>query len=213
MANQMFLSRTVQDSGATSCARSKKRKPLYCFVDKPIRLSFLHVFSRKSVMKRIVLCLAVFLCLSSTGAFAGNDVRRTYKGFQLFTNCEPMRLLMEGFNKHSSKIGLTFKPIRNAAESRLRAAELYTPKLLGTDSFLYININVVQQAFGISLEFWKKVRDEYSGQIYSTITWRVMRTGLHGNDPSYIVNAVSQSLDEFLAEFLRVNEKACKNKK
>ena len=39
--------------------------------------------------------------------------------------------------------------------------------------------------------------------------WEQGSTGTHRRDASYVVGSVSQLLDRFLAEFLRVNESAC----
>ena len=164
-------------------------------------------------MKRIIICLAVFLCLSSTYAFAANDYQ-AFKDFQLFTKCEQIRLVVQhGGNLRSDamKNGLSNESIQNAAESRLRSANLYTNKRL--DSYLFVYIHVVGNAHTISVQFNKTVIDKFTGHSFPAPTWDTGSIGTHGNDPGYILSGLSRHIDKFLVEFLRVNDEACRKKK
>lgn len=162
-------------------------------------------------MKRIILYIAVFLCFSSMSAFAEKDAKNTFKGFQLFSNCEPIYFLAEKLLPNALEISLTEDSIQNAVESRLRSTHLYGEKVLNTH--LYVNVNVVGRAFSISLEFNKQVFDPFTGTAGQATTWRHGIDGTHGNDPVYILSTLSQGMDKFLAEFLRVNGEACRKKK
>ena len=162
-------------------------------------------------MKRIILYLIIFLCLSSTHAFAEKKNRDGYEMFQLFLNCEPMYLLVEGLSPHALEIGLSKKSIRNAVESRLRSAHLYSNKML--NSYLYVNVNVLETAFSMSVTLYKKVVDSYFTGFFGTAaTWDRGSTGTHGGNFGFILSAVSQKIDEFLVDFLRVNGEACRKK-
>ena len=69
--------------------------------------------------------------------------------FQLFNNCEAMRLVVENLPAGAADIGLTEKRLQFAAESRLRGARLYTSD--DSQPYLHVNANVVGTAFHISL--------------------------------------------------------------
>lgn len=55
----------------------------------------------------------------------------------------------------------------------------------------------------------KKVEDKYSGLKFSTITWVKGLTGAHGGNASYILSGLSELMDIFLVEYLKVNEEYC----
>lgn len=124
--------------------------------------------------------------------------------FELFNNCIPIDILIEKLDRNARKIGLTKKSIQNAVESRLRTARLYNAKGW---AYLYININVIKPAFHVSTSFHKRVRDVMSGHFSNALTWNIGTTGT--GSATYILSTLSEHVDEFLAEFLRVNEKAC----
>ena len=121
-----------------------------------------------------------------------------------------MKLLVERLSDRAAAIGLTKQSLQAAAESRLRAARLYTESSVRSDSaFLYVNVNVVGQAWSISVRYEKMVTDAF-GVSRTATTWQVGSTGMHGGDAGYIVSNLSQHLDRFLATYLRVNEEACR---
>ena len=75
------------------------------------------------------------LMLTSAAVFAAPDTG------DLFDLCPPdegMRLVIESLDEDAIRGDLTEEQIRNAAESRLRAAGTYDPE---ADPFLYINVN------------------------------------------------------------------------
>lgn len=120
-----------------------------------------------------------------------------------------MRLVLEGLPDQAGAIGLTEQTLRAAAESRLRAARLYTEdRERAGSSYLYVNVNMVGQAFNVFLSYRKLVTDVF-GISGMASTWWVGTTGTHGEDAGYIVSYLSRHLDSFLATYLRVNEEAC----
>ncbi len=129
--------------------------------------------------------------------------------FQLFNACRPMVLAVEGLGDDAADIGLTEKDLQAAAESRLRAARLYTEdRTKSGQTYLYVNINVFGPAFNTSIRYNKFLTDEFGRAAYAP-TWNTGSIGTHGGTASYIVSVLSQKLDEFLAAYLRVNEEAC----
>ena len=147
----------------------------------------------------------VMLTFLATGT-AGETLHESIDRFKLFSDCQPMSLVVEGLSPDASEIGLTKESIVAAAESRLRAARLYDAE---ARHFLYVSVNVAGPAFSRSLELMKRVHDLSSDTINLAATWSTEATGTHGGDAGYILSAVSQAMDSFLVAFFRVNEAAC----
>ena len=124
--------------------------------------------------------------------------------------CRPVPLLIEGLDRNATDIGLTTDRLRITAESRLRAARLYTDS--GEESngaVLYINVAVLGRAFSLEVQYCKRLLDPVTVEITIAPTWRKGSLGTHGGDPGFILQSVSEKVDEFLVEYLRVNEKDC----
>ena len=154
-------------------------------------------------------CFAVFLVISiflNTPAFA--DLRDNLNEFRLLSNCQSMYLLV-GVQKHETKIGLTDNSIQNLVESRLRSARLYTDDILA-NSYLDVQIVLVDRAFRVDVDFNKEVVDSITRHKFPATTWNTNTTGIASNS-DYVLSSLSQLVDKFLTQFLRVNEKACKN--
>ena len=82
--------------------------------------------------------------------------------FELFSGCKPMQLVVEALPDDAAAIDLTRETLQVAAESRLRAARLYTEDPETADfSYLYVNVNVVGRSHCVSVEYRKSVRDLY----------------------------------------------------
>lgn len=154
---------------------------------------------------RCLLTAVGALVLATMGAATEYELGR----FQLFNNCEPVDLLVEDLSFHATGIGLTERTIQNAVESRLRSARLYNSLPRFDDAYLYVNVHVLSRSFSIRLSYHKTVIDEASGLRNSASTWGRGITGAHGGNASFILSGVSELMDEFLVEYLRVNEEAC----
>ena len=133
----------------------------------------------------------------------------TQERLELFNACRPMVLVIEGLSSYAAQIGLTKEVLQAAAESRLRSARLYTENQ-GRANFahLYVRVNVAGPAFSSLVAYRKKLTDEF-GNTGGASAWEDGSAGTHGKDGGYIVSALSQHLDKFLAGYLRVNEAAC----
>ena len=88
----------------------------------------------------------------------------------------------------------------------MRSARLYNT--VG-DQYLYINVNVVDRAFNVDLSYNKSFYDPLSDLTQYTSSWASGTTGIAGSGSGFILSVLSQHLDKFLVEFLRVNEAAC----
>ncbi len=150
--------------------------------------------------------LGILLTASTVQAQAVSDLDR----FKLFNACRPMELVVEELRPNAQEIGLTEERIQLAAESRLRAARLYTESREKANyTYLYVYIHVVGHVFTIVVSYYKLVTDQVNNSNGLAITWIADSTGTHGGDAGFIIQGLSSHLDEFLAGYLRVNESAC----
>ena len=152
----------------------------------------------------------VMLIVMTTGVHAERHAR------DLFRLCPPeerMDLFIDELGEHATKGGLTEAQIRNTAESRLRAAGLYDPDAV---PFLYVNVNAGSPKTGSSHFPFFSIRVEYRRALYDlrlpwldfAATWFTDSVGQ--GDNSFILSNLTQHLDQFLVEYLRVRDsKAC----
>ena len=148
------------------------------------------------------LALAVLLVPSVAGQ---DSAPEPFERFQFYNACRPVGLLVEELPRDAKKIGLSTKAVRLAAESRLRAARLYTDT---PTSWLLVKVLVLGDAFSVSVSFAKWVTDR-SGLSGPAPTWSSRGLGTHAGESTYIRSHLSDYLDEFLNEYLRVNAEAC----
>ena len=117
-----------------------------------------------------------------------------------------MDLVISDLDSDAEAIGLTKDSTQAAIESRLRSARLFDSE---SRNYLYLSVLVTATGFGVALEFNKPVFDTYSGEQFGAATWSQYMAGSHGNNGSYILGGVRNLMDDFLVQFLRVNEQAC----
>ena len=127
--------------------------------------------------------------------------------FRLFTRCASVGLVIEPMHSDAEKIGLTAESVQAAVESRLRSARIYTD--VADNHFIYINIHVIKKVFHIGLFFDKQFFDPVTEVTMPASTWRIGTLGTHGTDAGFILSSLSGHVDQFLVEYLRVNEPAC----
>ena len=134
--------------------------------------------------------------------------------FDLWNKCAPIRLIVEGLSDDAAAIDLTEERIQTLAESRLRAARLYDAAAI---PYLYVRVGVLVSknrrsgAYSIEVSFSEYLRDAVSAQNGIATTWDANGVGMHAGDrdAGYILQHVSECLDRFILEYLRVNEAAC----
>lgn len=153
--------------------------------------------------QRYLVSLAALLAPIAVGQGISAQV---LERFELYNGCRPMGLVVEEITDRAREIRLTEGAIRRAAESRLRAARLFDAGSL--HSWMYVDAHVVGAAFSVSVRYHKRTADSF-GMIGWPATWHSGITGTHGADAGFIVSQLSLLLDEFLADYLRVNEEDC----
>ena len=134
--------------------------------------------------------------------------------FMLENNCSPMKFSVSLSGTDVEKVGLKHDAIETTVRSRLRAARLFNATGKPPFSFptLYLDVGVAGTAYSINLEYRKHVEDLWSNVRAWVITWKEVSLGTHSQNAigaSFILSHVSQHLDKFVDEYLRVNAKAC----
>ena len=74
--------------------------------------------------------------------------------------------------------------------------------------YLYVNVNTLDPAFTIKVQFNKMFTDPISGVETNAITWDKGTLGKAPN-ATYILSVLAELTDLFIDEYLRVNEPAC----
>ena len=140
----------------------------------------------------------------------GCDIEDPDGCFELFWGCGAiMRLVVEDLTPDAAEIGLTKERIETLAETRLRAARLYDERENRVLPHLYIHVHVVGEAFSLRVEYRKWLADPQSGHMGPVATWSLGGTGEHNGGNVLPLNHLSDEIDRFISEYLRVNETAC----
>ena len=155
------------------------------------------------------LLAAVLGAACGTGRATAQESVTVLDRFALLNECAPMALLVTPVPDDAAEIGLTEERIRTMAESRLRAARLFSTSREPFQPYLHIIVTVVGPAFSQAIEYYKVLYDIRSAMSFSTETWSRGVTGTHGRDAGYILQSLSEGIDEFVLEYLRVNDDAC----
>ncbi len=144
-----------------------------------------------------------------TGSVAAEDTSNltSLDRFELWNECGPVGLLVEDLPDYAAEIGLTVERIETTVRSRLRAAKIYDESL--DVPYLYVNVNVLNPAYGLGVEFNKLVTDYLTDKLGSAVTWKIGSIGTHSQDAGYILQWVAELTDIFVDEYLRVNAEAC----
>ena len=157
-------------------------------------------------MRIFVVSLMLVLLPTISWARAPADLD-PYEAFQLWTGCEAVDLFVY-LQKNDTEIDLTEEEIEIAVRSRLRSARIYNEDTL--HPVLLVTVHVVGNAFSIEVAFAKVVSDvDFSDKGGFGTTWKTGSAGTHSNDANRLLTSVSQDIDEFLDEYLRVNADSC----
>lgn len=155
---------------------------------------------------RVKLKVIVFLLIATASwAEEMSELSSDWDRFRLWNRCHPMGLQVF-VNEDAIDIGLTKKTVTAAVRSRLRAARLYEN---GGESKLWAGVEVHGFAFNVNVYYMKKLMDPVSMQVARAITWQDGSFGTHRQDSGFVLSALSESVDMFIDEYLRVNALVC----
>ena len=154
---------------------------------------------------------------ASAQEWSREAAREEIDRFQLWNECKPVGIVVEGLvGPDEAEIGLTRGAIETAVRRRLLVARLYGGEFAPTaenyrDPYLYVNVNVVGRGFNVNVEYRKVVFDPLTQSSGVATSWKTGGTGgAHGiTGADYIISSVSESVDEFIIEYLRVNADSC----
>ena len=150
---------------------------------------------------------------AATSSFALGDDR--FKRFQLWNQCQAVFLGVDV--SVSDGLGLAEAQVTTAARSRLRAARMYIDS--SDAQILYpefrvsiFDVDIVHErkalAVAIRADFRKILEDHLSNEHNYATTW-TRGVVIAYSDSPYIISVVSQIMDEFIDEYLEVNDVAC----
>jgi hypothetical protein len=117
-------------------------------------------------------------------------------------------VLVEDLPQKATGIGLTTERIKTATELKLRGEGISVPNYSYEDPYLHISINVVYQAFSVEVSLRENVVLKRDKSINCrAATWLNSVTGVHSNDPNYIIAGLQAVLDSFLNDYYKANPK------
>ena len=147
--------------------------------------------------------------LLNAGRIRWGTVSEDPDRFRLFTGCVPLGINVYMQGDQADEIELTEERVRTVAESRLRAARLYDSR----DGVPYLAVTILTlddgPAFVTRIQLAKWLRDDISGLERGSFMWERLFYGTHGGDAGFIMQGLSEDLDGFILEYLRVNEGYC----
>ena len=147
--------------------------------------------------------------LLNAGRIRRGTVSENIERFELFTRCQPLGITLFVQGDQADEIDLTEERVRTMVESRLRAARLYA----SGDGVPFLAVNILTlddgPAFVRHIRLLKWNRDDMTGLERGSVTWESLGFGTHGRDAGFIMQGLSEDLDRFILEYLRVNEGFC----
>ena len=134
-----------------------------------------------------------------------NEVLDELHCFELFDHCLQMDVAVI---LDQNNIGLTEERVATAVQSRLRAARLYDES---APYALWVQVDLLYDSpvFRVELEYHKALLDEVTGYSSYPATWSTDGYGRHAGNAGNVLQAISERMDEFINEYLRINEPAC----
>lgn len=127
--------------------------------------------------------------------------------WEVLKDIDELGVLVESLSICASEIGLSRERLITVVELKLRREGVKVVEAINTP-YLYINVLVLKNAFNIRIELTEKVKIKRLNRIhYAVVTWGTGATGIHGDDPEYIVSGLSSQLDKFLNDYYKANPK------
>lgn len=154
-------------------------------------------------MKRAILLLALISAPAGAQTWSENGLETA--------NYKYVAVVIENLGTDAHSIGLTEDRIRTHVELRLRSVGLRPGKdVRKNKAWLYVNIDVLASAFNIHVSYQREVGFTAGNRSYRhhAIAWKTV--GHHGisvGNAAFIINALDIRLDEFLNEYLKINQK------
>ena len=161
---------------------------------------------RTTIIAALMLASASVQAQDSQAEFVQQQFR-----FQFYTTCAPVHLNVLDVDVEAEAWGLTKDAITTTVRSRLRAARIYTSEVRLPS--LNVEVAVLKHAFSLRFSLMRILDDpEYVTRGFG-YTWFDNRMGIHTEDhqgSNFILQEVGHLTDQFIDQYLAVNESACK---
>ena len=135
---------------------------------------------------------------------------------RLYNACRPVRLGVSLLGDDAKEIGLRRERIMDSLEARLRGLRLFQAYSLDAvndpnDAMFSVEVQVFRQAFHVEVSFSKELVDPRLGvdNLVHTSVWSNSIMGIHGGSSAFVGDALTELVDGFILDYLRVNEPAC----
>lgn len=116
---------------------------------------------------------------------------------------------VEDIDSYAQDLGISKEDIITKICLRLRRNGLI-PNSVDTKKigFLYVNLGVLNNAFSLTYKFYRLVQYQNDGVIYTKLAtvWEKSSIGTHSNNKSFILNSISDELDEFIEAYINSNQ-------
>ena len=179
-------------------------------------------------MRTILRLACVLLVVAASGqALAGKPVTERER-FDLWHDCTPVGLEVVVPTETQELTGLSKDEIETTARGKLQGARLHTPE--ATVGILAITVESVELPFTLSLwrvvarlfdqgavflirvQFLKWMDDPLSDEdvLYRAGTWSRTHFGsFEDKSDTWLLSIISDYMDEFIADYIRVNAAGC----
>ncbi len=174
-----------------------------------------HHSVKRGIHMKFLLTFTLALVLAGTTLGMDDDEAQAHvEMFQLFNECRPIAMLVE-YSEEGTSDGLTTE-VGAILLNRLRAARIFIPWASWLDYYknvwdvphVSLLAGMVADVHVIQIKLRKQVLDEQMNKAGSATTWDRVIYG-QSDSASFIKQQASEVIDEFISEYLRVNEKAC----
>ncbi len=134
--------------------------------------------------------------------------------FRYFTECGPVTVMvgLGLYGDHAKAIeGLTPDRVEGMIENRLRVARVYGERKYEPQPTIYADVKVLDEAFAYVVVFEKPLDDPHgAGKETANATPGVFNLGFHAGEGGFIMQVLTEEVDEIIAGYLRVNEGWCR---
>jgi hypothetical protein len=143
------------------------------------------------------LCFAPISCCAQSFPGTGLEV----------DNPKTLSYVIGDLPQRAAQLGVTIQRIRDKVELRLRQAAIHPASESLADYHLVIRISVYREEFHTSIRFVRTVTyiAKHTSFVIVTPAWEDEMDGMLGGSPDSILSSLDPLLDEFLGEFLAVN--------
>ena len=150
---------------------------------------------------------AAFLSMALTAQAGAQTPITDGDRFAFWNSCFPVELLVDHQDTDSAVAGVSSGIIAMFVKNRLEEAEVYgeAPQY----GRLYIHVLIVEDAYNVQVSFHKFIQDWQSEINGYAATYHYGITGMHEERDDQILAAVFTLVDQFMEDYLRVNEAAC----